>query len=63
MFYKLVVGDKTIEVSEFPTGASEEELNLSSKGKKFFEVVNLVIDTLQASEEWKALPDYEVLYA
>ena len=60
--YKLVIGDKTIEVKEFPIGASEEELNLSSKGKKFFEVVNLIIDTLQASEEWKALPDYEVLY-
>ena len=62
MFYKLVVGDKTIEVSEFPIGGSEEELNLSSKGKQFFEVVNLVIDTLQASEEWKALPDYEFYY-
>ena len=62
MFYKLVVGDKTIEVSEFPIGGSEEELNLSSKGKKFFEVVNLVIDTLLASEEWKALPDYEFYY-
>ena len=62
MFYKLVVDDKTIEVSEFPIGGSKEELNLSAKGKKFFEVVNLVIDTLQASEEWKALPDYEFYY-
>ena len=60
--YYLVIDDKIIEVKDFPIGVGADDKSLSSKGKKFIELVYLIIDTVQASDEWKALPDYEVLY-
>lgn len=60
--YYLVIDDKIIEVQDFPIGVGTDDKTLSSKGKKFIELVYLIIDTVQASDEWKALPDYEVLY-
>lgn len=32
------------------------------KGQKFLDTCQAIIDILQASEEWKALPDYEFYY-
>ena len=59
--YILVVGDKTIEAKNCPLIDGYPE-GLTAKGKKYLEVVFLIRDTIQNSEEWKALPDPEVKY-
>ena len=59
--YLLKVGDKTIEAKNCPILDGYPE-GLTAKGKKYLEVVFLIRDTIYDSEEWKALPDPEVLY-
>ena len=35
---------------------------MSKKGRKYVIFLHEFINTIQASEEWKALPDYELYY-
>ena len=59
MHYKLTIGDKTIEVKEYPIGNKE---GLTSKGKKLMNLIFSVTNTIENSDEWKALPDFEYYY-
>ena len=60
--YKLTIDDKTIEARDCPIIEGYPE-GLTWDGKRFLELVFEIRDTIQNSDEWKALPDYEVLYA
>ena len=60
--YKLTIDDKTIEAKNCPIIEGYPE-GLSWSGREFLELVFEIRDTIQNSDEWKALPDYEVLYA
>jgi hypothetical protein len=59
--YKLTIDDKTIEARDCPIIEGYPE-GLTWDGKRFLELVFEIRDTIQNSDEWKALPDYEVLY-
>ena len=59
--YRLTIDDKTIEAKDCPIIEGYPE-GLSWSAKKFLEIVFEIRDTILNSEEWKALPDYEVLY-
>ncbi len=59
--YKLTIDDKTIEARNCPIIEGYPE-GLTWSGKRFLELVFEIRDTIQNSDEWKALPDYEVLY-
>ena len=59
--YKLTIDDKTIEARNCPIIEDYPE-GLTWSGKRFLELVFEIRDTIQNSDEWKALPDYEVLY-
>ena len=59
--YKLTIDDKTIEARNCPIIEDYPE-GLAWSGKEFLELVFEIRDTIQNSDEWKALPDYEVLY-
>ena len=59
--YKLTIDDKTIEARNCPIIEGYPE-GLTWSGKEFLELVFEIRDTIQNSDEWKALPDYEVLY-
>ena len=59
--YKLTIDDKTIEARNCPIIEGYPE-GLSWSGREFLELVFEIRDTIQNSDEWKALPDYEVLY-
>ena len=59
MHYKLTIGDKTIEVKEYPIGNKE---GLTSKGKKLMNLIFSVTNTIENSDEWKALPNFEYYY-
>ena len=59
MHYKLTIGDKTIEVKEYPIGNKE---GLTSKGKKLMNLIFSVTNTIENSDEWKALPEFEYYY-
>ena len=54
----LTVGNKTVYCSGIAIGGVPS----TEKGKNFMETINLIIDMITSSDEWKALPDYEVLY-
>ena len=62
--YELTIGDKTISIDQWPIGfdINKENNGLTAKGKKLMTLLCSIKDTIQNSEEWKALPDYEVLY-
>jgi len=62
--YILTIGDKTITIDQWPIGfdINKENNGLTAKGKKLMTLLYSIQDTIQNSEEWKALPDYEVLY-
>ena len=59
--YKLTIDDKTIEARDCPIIEGYPE-GLTWDGKRFLELVFEIRDTIQNSDEWKALPEYEVLY-
>ena len=59
--YRLTIDDKTIEVRNCPIYNGYPE-GLSWNAKKFLEIVFEIRDTILNSEEWKALPEYEVFY-
>ena len=59
--YRLTIDDKTIEAKDCPIIEGYPE-GLSWDAKRFLEIVFEIRDTILNSEEWKALPDYEVRY-
>ncbi|MBO4737706.1 MAG: hypothetical protein J5627_04660 [Bacilli bacterium] len=59
--YRLTIDDKTIDAKNCPIIEGYPE-GLSWSAKEFLEIVFEIRDTILNSEEWKALPDYEVLY-
>ena len=59
--YVLTIANKTIEAKNCPILNSIPE-QLPEKARKFLELVFLIRDTIQHSEEWNSLPDFEVLY-
>ena len=60
MSYVLNIYHFKIEVKE--VAVWNDPQYLSNKGKKFFELVDLIIDTIHASDEWKSLPEPEYYY-
>ena len=60
--YKLTVGDKTIEVNKFPVHFYDRT-GLTKKGGKLVDILLDITQTIQGSDEWKALPDFEKLYS
>lgn len=60
--YKLTVGDKTIEVNDFPVDF-HDRTGLTKKGGKLVDILLDITQTIQESDEWKALPDFEKLYS
>ena len=60
MKYKLTIGDKSIEIKDYPM--NRDLSGLSSKGKKLMALIFSVTDTIENSQEWKNLPDFEYYY-
>ena len=54
----LTIPDKTIRCPYF----FERVPPTNIKGKKFHESIVFLIDILTSSEEWLALPEYEIYY-
>ena len=50
--------EKTIDVNGVIPGYEVE----NSKGQNYLHVYKEIVDILTATEEWKALPDYELVY-
>ena len=49
---------KTVECKDIAIGYYSDD----EKGQKFLTAVKQIIDIIQATDEWKALPDYEFYY-
>ena len=60
MHYILTIGDKSIEIKDYPI--SKDTSQLSNKGKKLMTLIFSITDTIQDSNEWKNLPDFEYYY-
>ena len=60
MHYKLTIGDKSIEIKDYPI--SKDTSQLSNKGKKLMTLIFSITDAIENSEEWKNLPDFEYYY-
>ena len=60
--YVFETNDKTITSTDCPI-TSDIPNGVTKKGKKYLELIFKIIDTLTNSDEWKAMPDPEVLYA
>ncbi len=57
----------TVRAGEYEKTVTAEEIALgydanTVKGQRFLDTVKEIVDILTATEEWKALPVYEVLY-
>ncbi len=59
--YRLSIGSKEIESRNCPFFKGYPD-GIKEAGKKYLEVVFEIIQTIENSDEWKALPPYEVLY-
>ncbi len=59
MHYKLTIGDKTIEIKNYPVGNKQD---LTNKGKQLIYLIFSITDTIENSDEWKNLPDFEYYY-
>ena len=60
MKYKLTIGDKSIAIKEYPI--SRDMSGLTNKGKKLINLIFSITDTIEQSDEWKNLPDFEYYY-
>jgi hypothetical protein len=60
MHYILTIGDKSIEIKDYPI--NKDTSQLSNKGKKLMTLIFSITDTIQDSNEWKNLPDFEYYY-
>lgn len=59
--YHLRIGTKTILANDCPTVSGYPE-GIRSQGRKFLELVFEIIDTIENSDEWKNLPEFEPQY-
>ena len=59
--YVLEINDKTITSKDCPY-TSEIPDNVTKKGKKYLALIFAIKNTLTNSDEWKAMPDPEILY-
>ena len=60
--YVFETNDKTITSTDCPITSGIPN-GVTKKGKKYLELIFSIINTLTNSEEWKAMPEPEVLYA
>ena len=60
--YVFETNDKTITSNDCPI-LNEIPDSVTKKGKQYLTLIFTIINTLVNSEEWKAMPDYEILYA
>ena len=60
MQYKLTIGDKSIEIKDYPI--SRDMRGLTVKGKDLIELIFSITDTIESSDEWNNLPDFEYYY-
>ena len=59
--YVLEINDKTITSEDCPI-ASEIPDSVTKKGKRYLTLIFAIKNTLVNSDEWKAMPDPEILY-
>ncbi len=60
--YVFEINDKTITSNDCPI-MSEIPDSVTKKGKQYLSLILTIKDTLINSDEWKAMPDFEILYA
>ena len=60
--YVFEINDKTIVSKDCPI-ISEVPDGVTDRGKQYLTLILTIKNTLINSDEWKAMPDYEVLYA
>ena len=54
----LTVGDKTISCPDVALGGA----SASPRGQEFLKAVDAIVEMLTSTDEWQALPEYEVYY-
>ena len=59
--YVFEINDKTITSEDCPM-ISEIPDGVSNRGKKYLKLIFTIKNTLINSDEWKAMPDFEILY-
>ena len=59
--YVFEINDKTITSNDCPI-TSEIPDSVTKKGKQYLTLIFAIKNTLVNSDEWKAMPDFEVLY-
>ena len=59
--YVFEINDKTITSNGCPI-TSEIPDSVTKKGKRYLTLIFAIKNTLVNSDEWKAMPDFEVLY-
>lgn len=60
--YVFEINDKTITSNDCPI-MSEIPDSVTKKGKQYLSLIFTIKNTLINSDEWKAMPDFEILYA
>ena len=60
--YVFEINDKTITSKDCPI-MSEIPDSVTKKGKQYLKLIFTITNVLTNSEEWKAMPDFEVLYS
>ena len=59
--YVFEINDKTITSNDCPI-MSEIPDSVTKKGKQYLTLIFAIRNTLVNSDEWKAMPDFEILY-
>ena len=59
--YVFEINDKTITSKDCPL-LQEVPNDVTKKGKQYLSLILTIKDTLTNSDEWKAMPEFEVLY-
>ena len=59
--YVFEINDKTITSNDCPI-VSEIPDSVTKKGKQYLSLILTIKNTLINSDEWKAMPDFEILY-
>ena len=60
--YVFEINDKIITSNDCPI-MSEIPDSVTKKGKQYLKLIFTITNALTNSEEWKAMPDFEVLYS
>lgn len=56
------LGDKTVEINALDIALADAEAGYNKDARKFLKTVEKIIEILEATDEWKALPEYEFYY-